>query len=72
MVDWLPTSAQHAAWYIPTVHCYEMIRDGFFGASVQTIYSPWYPAAWGVGLLAASIGLVDRVRDYIQAQLYGV
>jgi capsular polysaccharide transport system permease protein len=67
MVDWLPTSLQKIVWYFPTVHCYEMIRDGFYGASMQTYYSPWYPAVWGVGLLAASIGFVERVRDYIQA-----
>jgi capsular polysaccharide transport system permease protein len=67
MVSWLPTSAQHLALYIPTVHCYEMIRSGFFGGTVDAYYSPWYPAVWAIGLFAASIGFLDRVRDYIYA-----
>jgi capsular polysaccharide transport system permease protein len=67
MVDWLPTFAQHVAWYVPTVHCYEMIRSGFFGGTIDTYYSPWYPAVWGIGMLAASVGFMDRVRDYIYA-----
>src|SRR5262249_13801648 len=65
MVDWLPTFAQNLVWYMPTVHCYEMIRSGFFGATVDASFSPWYPALWGLGLLAASIGFTERVRDYI-------
>jgi capsular polysaccharide transport system permease protein len=65
MVDWLPTFAQTLIWYMPTVHCYEMIRSGFFGGAVEANFSPWYPAVWGVGLLAVNIGFIDRVRDYI-------
>jgi capsular polysaccharide transport system permease protein len=67
MVDWLPSYAQHAIWYNPQVHCYEMIRDGFFGTLVTTLYSPWYPAVWGIGLFCLGIGFVERMRDYIHA-----
>jgi len=65
MVAWLPTSIQHLVWYVPTVHCYEMIRSGFFGQTTETYYSFWYPAAWGIGLMAIGISFPDRVRDYI-------
>jgi capsular polysaccharide transport system permease protein len=65
MVDWLPTTAQHLALYIPTIHCYEMLRSGFFGGSVAVYYNPWYPAVWGIGLFAVSVGFLNGVRDYI-------
>jgi len=67
LVDWLPTYAQKMAWFIPTVHCYEMIRAGFFGNSVETYYDAWYPAAWGFGLFALGVGLIENVRDRIHA-----
>jgi capsular polysaccharide transport system permease protein len=67
MVDWLPTFAQNLIWYNPTVHCYEMIRAGFFGDSVQTYFSPWYPAACALSLIALGIGFIDRMRDHIHA-----
>jgi capsular polysaccharide transport system permease protein len=67
MVDWLPTFAQNLIWYNPPVHCFELIRAGFFGETVETFYNPWYPIAWAVGLLALNIGLIDAMRDHIHA-----
>jgi capsular polysaccharide transport system permease protein len=67
MVDWLPSFAQRAVWYIPTVHCYEMIRAGFLGEAMTTFYTPWYPIAWGIGLFAAGVGFVEPMRDHIHA-----
>lgn len=67
MVHWLPTSFQNAAWYVPSVHCFEMVRGGYFGPDVQAIYTPWYPACWGVGFFAVSIGFVEKARDWINA-----
>ncbi|HEY0107528.1 MAG TPA: ABC transporter permease, partial [Rhizomicrobium sp.] len=34
MVAWLPSSWQHVALAIPLVHFFEMIRGGYFGATV--------------------------------------
>ena len=65
MVDWLPSFAQNLIWYNPTVHCYEMIRAGFFGDTVRTYYAPWYPVAAGIGLFAVCIGFVEQMRDMI-------
>ena len=67
MVDWMPTFAQDLVWYNPTVHCFEMIRAGFFGDSVRTFYTPWYPAAYSIGLFALGIGFVEQMRDRIHA-----
>lgn len=65
MVDWLPTVAQELAWYVPMVHCYEMIRAGFFGDSVQTYYTTWYVALWSLVLTAVGLWGLDKVRDRI-------
>ncbi len=65
MVDWLPTFAQNLSWYNPSVHCYEMVRAGFFGESVQTHFAAWYPISFGVALFAGGIGLVNGLRDHI-------
>jgi capsular polysaccharide transport system permease protein len=67
MVDWLPSYAQDAIWYNPQVHCFELIRAGFFGSSVTTFYSAWYPAVSGVALFALGIGFVERARDHLHA-----
>ncbi|WP_131196980.1 ABC transporter permease [Lichenihabitans psoromatis] len=65
MVSWLPDYAQELAWYVPTVHCYEMIRGGLFGPSVETHFTPWYPALWAIGMLAITLPMVDKARDKI-------
>ena len=38
MVFWLPTEAQRMALWIPTVHCFELVRDGQFGDALPTTY----------------------------------
>lgn len=65
MVDWLPSVAQQVIWYNPPVHTYEMFRAGFFGDSVQTHYTWWYPYLWGLGLTAAGLWGIEKVRDRI-------
>lgn len=65
MVSWLPDSAQRLAWYMPTIHCYEMVRAGMLGPTVQTYYTPWYPILCGVIGLAIALPKVDKARDKI-------
>jgi ABC-type polysaccharide/polyol phosphate export permease len=55
MVDWLAEEFKQVVLWIPQVHCVEMIRDGFFGASVHTRYDPGYVAL--VALLVTLSGL---------------
>ncbi len=38
MVFWLPTELQQIVLWIPTVHCFELVRDGQFGSMVPTHY----------------------------------
>ena len=66
MVEWLPTYAQKLVWFIPTVHGYELIRQGFFGDYVTTHYSIWYPALWALVLFTAGVMSIEKVRDYIR------
>jgi capsular polysaccharide transport system permease protein len=65
MVNWLPSYAQKLAWYMPTIHCYEMIRAGAFGPGIPTYYTPWYPALWGIGMMAWALPRIEKARDKI-------
>lgn len=66
MVSWLPKKAQDLIWYNPIVHCYEMFRAGFFGESVLTFYTPWYPLAAGLTMAAIGLSRLNRVRDELR------
>jgi capsular polysaccharide transport system permease protein len=46
LVDWLPESFQELALYIPTVHIFELLRDGQFGSRLRTHYDLGYVAGW--------------------------
>jgi capsular polysaccharide transport system permease protein len=65
MVYWLPTKLQNIAWFIPTVHCYEMFRAGFIGDSVITHYTVWYPFLWSLCLTCLGFWGLDKVRNNI-------
>ncbi|MGE0769138.1 MAG: ABC transporter permease [Hyphomicrobiaceae bacterium] len=65
MVEWLPKRAQDLVWYNPTVHCFEMFRAGFFGQSVITHFTWWYPLLWAVILTTIGISMLEGVRDRI-------
>jgi capsular polysaccharide transport system permease protein len=65
MVDWLPDSAQRLAWWMPMIHCFEMIRNGFFGDAVQTHYNVAYPLIIGLILLSIFLPMMDKARDHI-------
>ena len=63
MVEWLPFYVQKLAWWVPTVHCYEMLRAGLFGDKVVTHYDAWYPILWGFALLGWSIPRLEKARE---------
>ncbi len=65
MVEWLPTFAQDIIWYNPSIHIYEMFRNGFFGEGVTTHYAAWYPLTWSLFLTAIGFLGVEAVRDRI-------
>jgi capsular polysaccharide transport system permease protein len=65
MTDWLPYYAQQIAWWMPTVHCYELLRAGMFDSSIVTHYDVWYPLLWGFALFAWSIPRLETARQKI-------
>jgi capsular polysaccharide transport system permease protein len=65
MVYWLPTPLQNIAWYIPTVHCYEMVRGGFAGDAIVAHYTVWYPYLWALGLFCLGFWGLGKVRNHI-------
>lgn len=63
MVDWLPSYAQQIAWYSPLVHCYEMVRHGFFGDSVATTSEPMYVFSIALVQFVLGLWLLERARE---------
>ncbi|MFN7594950.1 MAG: ABC transporter permease [bacterium] len=46
LVEWLPESLQELALYVPTVHLFELMRDGQFGSRFYAHYDLFYVAVW--------------------------
>jgi capsular polysaccharide transport system permease protein len=46
LVEWLPDWAQDLAFYVPTVHIFELLRDGQFGSRFRAQYDLTYLLAW--------------------------
>jgi capsular polysaccharide transport system permease protein len=65
MVYWLPERWQNLALYIPMVHCFEIIRRGFFGETVPTHYTATYPLIFGMALLAIYLPQFEKTRDIV-------
>ncbi len=65
MVHWLPTSAQPLALYIPMVHCYEMIRAGFFPPGIEAVYDVFYPLYWGLCMWAVGLLALRQARRHV-------
>jgi capsular polysaccharide transport system permease protein len=46
MVEWLPEWMQDLVLWVPTVHIFELLRDGQFGDTFRPIYDLQYVAGW--------------------------
>jgi capsular polysaccharide transport system permease protein len=66
MVGWLPSSAQTAILFNPMIHCYEMLRSGFFGPAIDTHYSTTYVISWAFFLNFVGIWGMQRIRKNLQ------
>jgi capsular polysaccharide transport system permease protein len=49
MVDWLPERMQEIVLWVPTVHIFELLRDGQFGDRYRPIYDIQYVLWWILG-----------------------
>jgi capsular polysaccharide transport system permease protein len=45
MVDWLPPIAQKFVLYLPMVHGVEILREGYFGSTINAHYDIGYMAS---------------------------
>ena len=66
MVAWLPSGPQKLALYVPTVHCFELFRAGFFGDTVQTFYDIGYITKCCLFTTAVGLFLVNMARNHIK------
>lgn len=65
MVEWLPKSAQEAVLLLPMVHGVEILRDGYFGATVKTHYDVAYMAACCLFLTVLGLSQVRVVSTMV-------
>lgn len=46
MLEWLPEWLQEILYWVPTVHIFELMRDGQFGDRVRAMYDLQYVTMW--------------------------
>jgi capsular polysaccharide transport system permease protein len=62
MVFWLPTEWQRAALWVPTVHAFELVRDGQYGTRLPTHYDIGYLFGWVAVLNLLGMAALRRAR----------
>ncbi len=68
MLAWVPESSRELFLMLPMTHCYEMIRDGMFGRSIDTFYYPVYPIVFSLVVLLVSLQLLPQIRERLHGQ----
>jgi capsular polysaccharide transport system permease protein len=66
-VEWLPVKWRSTALLIPMVNCTEMIRDGYFGASVKTHFDIAYLVVVCMSMSLVGIILLRRASRKVEA-----
>jgi len=51
---------------LPLIHCFEMIRRGYFGDGVVTIYNIPFAMAWAAALTLFGLILIQFVRARVE------
>ena len=65
MLSWLPQSAQTILLYSPMVNAVEMLREGYFGRSIQAKYSISYLLICNITLTAVALLLISKVKKML-------
>jgi len=65
LVTSLPQSAQDVVLYIPMVHGTEMLREGYFGNNVDTLYDTGYLVACTLVMMCLGLALSRRMADHV-------
>jgi len=68
MAAWLPAAARNMILVLPFIHCFEMIRGGFFGEYLTIYYNVPYTLAWCAGFSLVGLLLVQVVRDRVEIE----
>lgn len=68
LVDWLPARVQVLALLLPTVDCTELLREGFFGASIHAHYDLFYVIVVNVALSFAALLAVSLVSVTVEGE----
>jgi capsular polysaccharide transport system permease protein len=62
MLAWLPPEAQNILLWSPMVNAVEMVREGYFGSGVKTMYSVQYLIEVNASLTLLGLLLVRKIR----------
>ncbi len=62
----MPPGARAIAMKIPLIHGFEMIRRGFFGSGITTIYNTQYEIYCAAVLTFIGLLVVRFVRDRVE------
>ena len=65
MVFWLPSDLQAAVLYIPTVHCFELVRYGQYGTRVPTTFDLAYVGTWVAILNLLGMAALRKARRHM-------
>jgi len=65
LVDWLPGPLQELALYNPTVHIFELLRDGQFGENVNTTYDLAYVVGFAMAFHFLGLCAMRAVRPHM-------
>jgi capsular polysaccharide transport system permease protein len=65
---WVPTKFREIYLLMPTVHAYEMMRSGYFGASLETYYSQSYIGYSSAILTLIGLWLIRGTRQFITVE----
>jgi len=68
MASWLPAKGRDAILHLPFLHCWEIIRSGFFGEFITVYYNVPYVIAWAVGFTLLGLILLQFVRGSVEVE----
>ena len=68
MVDWIPPAFREYALLSPPINGVEMIRAGYFGPSVTTVYNISYFAAVNATITVLGLYLLSDARRYVEIE----
>jgi len=66
MVAILPPRLRPAILTLPFIHCFELLRSGYFGRFLPVFYNVPYVVAWNVVLTLLGLLLIQFVRSRIE------